>query len=98
MRSKLEVHLDILRALARYGPLKLTHIMYKTATNCRNLKTCLEFLIKQNLVEERAAGKKRVAYVITERGVTALKHLRQLETALDSLHGSALKLCGSPLL
>ena len=89
MRSKLEVHLDILRALARYGPLKLTHIMYKTATNCRNLKTCLEFLIKQNLVEERAAGKKRVVYVITERGMTALKHLRQLETALQIAYTTA---------
>ena len=44
------------------------------------------------------AGKKRVAYVITERGVTALKTPKELETTLDSLHGSALKLCGSPLL
>ena len=83
MRSKLEVHLDILRALARYGSLKLTHVMYETAINCRNLKTCLEFLIKQNLVEERAVGKKRTVYVITERGMTALEHLNQLETALQ---------------
>jgi predicted transcriptional regulator len=79
-RSKLEIHLDVLKALA-HGPLKITHIAYKTAINCKDLKQRLEFLIKQNLVEERAAGK-RTLYIITERGMTVLKNLRQLETAL----------------
>jgi len=82
-RSKLEIYLDVLKVLARHGPLKLTHITYKTASNCKNLKQCLEFLVEQNLVEIRAVGKKRIVYVITERGVTVLKYLRELETALQ---------------
>jgi len=64
-RSKLEMHVDILKVLAHRGPLKLTHIMYKANVNCSVLKQYLEFLLKQNLVEERTVGKQRVAYAIT---------------------------------
>ena len=80
-RSKLEVHLDVLKALTRYGPLKLTHIMYKTEVNCKDVKPCLEFLIKQNLVEEATVGKRSI-YRVTERGIAVLENLRKLENAL----------------
>jgi len=33
-RSKLEIHIDILRALAYHGRLKPTHITYKANVNC----------------------------------------------------------------
>ncbi|MBS7637167.1 hypothetical protein KEJ37_07575, partial [Candidatus Bathyarchaeota archaeon] len=52
-RSKMEIYFDILDVLVRYGPLKLTHIMYKANVNCDTFLKCINYLIKQGLVEER---------------------------------------------
>jgi Predicted transcriptional regulator len=86
-RSKLEMHVDILKVLARHGPLKLTHIMYKANVNCSVLRQYLNFLIQHNLVEEQTLHKKRhktsVVYAITERGRTVLKYFRDLNNALQ---------------
>lgn len=86
-RSKLEMYVDILKVLARHGPLKLTHIMYKANVNCTVLKQYLAFLVRQNLVEEQTIRKKRnktrVVYAITERGITVLKYFRELNSALQ---------------
>jgi len=85
-RSKLEMHVDILKVLARHGPLKLTHVMYKANVNCSVLRQYLDFLIQHNLVEEQTLHKKRnkvrVVYAITERGLTVLKYFRELNSAL----------------
>jgi len=77
-RSKLEMYVDILKVLAIRGPLKLTHIMYKANVNCSLLKEYLEYLIKQDLIEERTVGKKRVVFAITQRGITVLKYFKEL--------------------
>jgi len=86
-RSKLEMYVAILKALARHGPLKLTHVMYKANINCSVLKECLDFLIQQNLAEQQALHKKRnhetVVYAITERGLTVLKYFKELDSALQ---------------
>jgi predicted transcriptional regulator len=86
-RSKLEIHVDVLKVLARHGPLKLTHIMSKANVNCGALKQYLDFLIQHNLVEEQALHKKRtkitVVYAISERGLAALKYFRELDVALQ---------------
>jgi len=87
-RSKLEMYVDILKVLSQRGPLKLTHIMYKANVNCSVLKQYLEFLIQQNLVEQRTVGKKRVVYAITQRGITVLKHFRELKTVLPIIEES----------
>lgn len=87
-RSKLEMYIDILRVLANRGPLKLTHIMYKANVNCSVLKGYLDFLIKQNLVEERIIGKRRVVYAITPRGITVLKYFRELKKVLPIVEES----------
>ena len=81
-RSKLEMYIDILRVLAQRGPLKLTHVMYKANVNCSVLKEYLDFLIQQNLVEERTVGKKRNVYALPERGLKVLKYFRELRTML----------------
>ena len=81
-RSKLEMYVDILKVLAHRGPLKLTHIMYKANVNCSVLKEYLDFLIKQNLVEERNIGKRRSVYMVTQRGITVLKYFRELKQVL----------------
>jgi predicted transcriptional regulator len=49
-RSKLEMYVDILKVLVHWGPLKLTHVMYKADVNCSVLEEYLDFLIKQGLV------------------------------------------------
>ena len=91
-RSKLEMYVDILKVLSHRGPLKLTHIMYKANVNCSVLKQYLDFLIQQTLVEERTLGKKRTVYAITERGITVLKHFRELKTVLPLIEEDNRKL------
>lgn len=81
-RSKLEMYIDVLTVLSQRGPLKLTHIMYKSNLNCSVLKGYLEFLIKQELIEERIIGKSRIIYAITQRGKTVLKAFTELKQAL----------------
>lgn len=81
-RSKLEMHIDILKALARQGPLKLSHIMYKARMKCNILKQYLDFLIQQDLVRAQTLGKRRIVYAITERGLTVLKQFGELNVNL----------------
>lgn len=81
-RSKLEMYIDVLQVLAHNGPLKLTHVMYKANVNCSVLKDYLDFLIEHNLVEERPRGKSRVIYAVTQRGISVLKHFRELKRIL----------------
>jgi len=86
-RSKLELHIDVLKALACHGRLKLTHVMYKAGVNFGVLKQCLNLLIQHNLVEEHTLHKKRhktkVVYAITEKGLTALKNALEINNALQ---------------
>ena len=81
-RSKLEMYVDILQVLSHRGPLKLTHVMYKANVNCKVLKEYLDFLIKQDLIEERPVGKNRTVFAITQRGITVLKYFRELKQVL----------------
>ena len=86
-RSKLEIYVDILRVLARHGPLKLTHIMYKSNVNCTLLKQFLDSLAEQNLIEEQIISKrktKKIVYAITERGRTALNYFKEIAVALKT--------------
>lgn len=84
-RSKLEIHIAILRALAYHGKLKPTHITYKANVNCSALKECLDFLIERNLIKEQSINRKRKTrkvYAITELGLTALRNVKEINSAL----------------
>lgn len=85
-RSKMEMYIDILKVMAKNGPLKLTHVMYKANVNCSVLKQNLEFLIQQNLIEEQITVKKRnktkISYAITARGRTVIKYFNEVNRAL----------------
>ena len=84
-RSKLEIHIDILRALAYHGRLKPTHITYKANVNCSALKECLSFLLERNLVKEQTINKKRKrrkVYAITDLGLTALRNVKEINKSL----------------
>jgi predicted transcriptional regulator len=85
-RSKLEIHIDILRALAYHGRLKPTHITYKANVNCSALKECLSFLLQRNLVKEQIISKKRKKrklYSITDLGLTALRNVKEINKSLQ---------------
>jgi predicted transcriptional regulator len=85
-RSKLEIHIDILRALAYHGRLKPTHITYKANVNCSALKECLSFLLERNLVKEQIISKKRKkrrVYSITDLGLTALRNVKEINKSLQ---------------
>jgi|SRR5665647_2616975 len=81
-QSKLEMYVAILIVLAHWGPLKSTHIMCKADVNYSVLNDCLDFLIKQGLIEERTIKNKRIVFAVTERGITVLKYFRELMQAL----------------
>ena len=78
-RSKLEMYIDVLDILAFKGPLKLTHIMYKSNLNFNVLKEQLDFLIKNSLVEERIVKRGRVVYALTQKGTSVLKAFREIK-------------------
>ena len=82
-RSKMEMEVDILKILAQKGPLKLTHIMYKTNVNCNVLNTKLEFLIGQGLIEVRKVGRGSHVYLITGSGLTLLKSWKEVKQLLQ---------------
>jgi predicted transcriptional regulator len=84
-RSKLERYVDILKVLAHTGPLKLTHIMYKSNFNGNILKDYLDFLIKQGLVEERTVKKKHTVFAVTQRGITVVKHFQELSQEISAI-------------
>jgi predicted transcriptional regulator len=81
-QSKLETHIAILIVLAHWGPLKSTHIMYKADVNYSVLKDCLDFLIKQGMIEEQTIKNKRRVFAVTQSGINVLKYFRELIQAL----------------
>jgi len=97
-RSKLEIHIAILRALAYHGRLKPTHITYKANVNYSALKECIDFLMERNLIKEQSINKRRQTrkiYAITDLGLTALRNVKEINNALhlfDELDVSGLEL------
>jgi predicted transcriptional regulator len=76
------MYVDILKVLVHWGPLKLTHVMYKANLNCSVLKEYLGFLIKQELIEEKTIKRERKFYAITQRGIIVLKQFKSLKVVL----------------
>jgi IclR helix-turn-helix domain. len=76
-RSKLEIHLDILKALATTAPLMLTQIEDQVKLNRSSLREKLGFLIKQEVVEQQTIEKTNIVFAITERGIAVLKYFKQ---------------------
>jgi predicted transcriptional regulator len=88
-RSKLEQNVAILKVLAYEGPMRYTHIMYKTNINCAVLKEYLKSMAERNLIEKRDVterhnpSNKHEVFAITQHGVTALKRFNDLNQALQ---------------
>jgi len=84
-RSKLETHVDTLKVLAQTGPSKLTQISNRANVNNSVLRTDLEFLIKQGLIEEQAIKKQSGFFAITQRGINVLKYFHEIPQILPSV-------------
>lgn len=72
-RSKLELYEDILQALAK-RPLSIDAIAFNCDMDCVNLLARLDFLMKNEIVQERAYPRKTV-YAITARGLAIYRTL-----------------------
>ena len=81
-RSKMEMHLDILKILAQKGPLKLTHIMYKANLSYTLLCKYLDLLLSSNLVKYRQEDK---TYELTKRGELYLDHYAEYKIVESAL-------------
>jgi predicted transcriptional regulator len=78
------MYVDILKALGQKGPSKPTQIMYEANVDFSVLKDYLSFLIKQGLIEERAAGKGKAVYANTTRGMSVLRFFGEPTMALST--------------
>ncbi len=81
-RSKIELFVSTLEALAYYGPVKITKITYKAKMNCSPLKAILCDLIQKDLVEERTVEKDKVVYAATSKARTILFYFKELKEML----------------
>jgi len=88
-RSKIEICIEILSILSQRGLSRITHIMYNTNTNCTLLKEIMVFMIKQNLVEAKNVGKDRVAYCVTQRGISILNAFKELNQILPLVENNS---------
>jgi len=75
-RSKLEIYLDILRAIKR-GVNKPTRIMYRTNLSWKPLQTILESMANQDLIRPIEVNKRR-KYAITQKGENALGYFEEM--------------------
>jgi predicted transcriptional regulator len=89
-RSKLELYEDILTALAE-KPLTLDAVAYRCKMDCVLLNQRLDFLMKNNLIEEKLSNAKKL-YALTRRGtaifktLTLAKRLEKLQTATKTVN------------
>ena len=78
-RSKLETYLYVLKVLINNGPSKISRIAKISNLNSEVLTEYLDFLIKQNSVEERTFGSENAVFAITQHGISLLKYFGQLK-------------------
>ena len=80
-RSKLEISLEILRAVNR-GENKPTRIMYRTNLSWIPLKQIFESLITQGLMEEIELSKRK-EYAITQKGKKVLTYFEGMTRLIE---------------
>lgn len=82
-RSKMEVKIDIMQAIAE-GAGRPTHIMYRSNLSWAVMRSFIRLLESQGLVlSSRVEGKKN--YVLTEKGERVLKTYTSVRNQLESL-------------
>ncbi len=80
-RSRIERYLDILRVVAKHGPIKQTHIMYKANLSWIELKNSLEHLMKLKFIKE-TDDSSGFLYSISETGISTILNYDNIESTL----------------
>jgi predicted transcriptional regulator len=86
-RSKLEIYLDVLKAIGA-GSEKPTHIMYKANLSWVVLRGCLQNLKDQGLVVESAVDDGRTVYHLTNKGFELLNQFLSIRDELSFMTNS----------
>ncbi|VVB59641.1 Winged helix-turn-helix [uncultured archaeon] len=83
-RTKVQIYLDILRAVRRAnGRLRKTHIVYKANLTHTRVQPYLDFLLSKGfLIEEKNSS--QTFYVITEKGLDFLAEAGKLKEISDA--------------
>lgn len=82
-RSKLEVKIDIMQAIAD-GSGRPTHIMYRSNLSWAVMRSVMKNLEQQGLVISREVEGRR-NYVLTDRGMRVLQTYHTVKNQLESL-------------
>lgn len=80
-RSKLQVNLEILKALVENGKLNPTYITYNAYVNNKSVNECLKFLLENDLVQE-LENQNRRKFEITNRGIKAVNIANKIDKVL----------------
>ncbi len=86
-RSKLEIYLDVLKAIGA-GSQKPTHIMYKANLSWVVLRGCLQNLKEQGLVTESSVDDGRTIYNLTNKGFELLNQFLSIRDELSFMTNS----------
>ena len=78
-QTKLETYVDILKTLARRGPLKNSNLAGELDIDTTQMKSYVNFVLKLGLVDECRVGDQRVVYSVTQRGIAVLRHFGELK-------------------
>lgn len=81
-RSKMEMYVSILEALAYNGPSQITRITYTAKMNFSQLKPIVDDLIQKKLIEEKKLRKNRIVYSPTPKARTILSYFNELKEML----------------
>jgi len=77
-RSRIERCLDILKVVARFGPIKQTHIMYKANLSWTELKRDIENLKRLKMITEIDEDG-NLLYAISESGLSTIYNYEKIE-------------------
>ncbi len=82
-RSKLEVKIDIMQAIAD-GSGRPTHIMYRSNLSWAVMRSVMKVLEQQQLVISREVEGRR-NYILTEKGTRVLQTYHTVKSQLESI-------------
>ncbi|MFQ6134531.1 MAG: winged helix-turn-helix domain-containing protein [Nitrososphaerales archaeon] len=94
-RSRIERYLDILKVVARHGPIKQTHIMYKANLSWMELKRSLEHLTKSKMITE-IDDSSGLLYAISETGLSTIYNYEKVEKILTGKDDQTILTSASP--
>lgn len=79
-RGKIEVYLDVLKAVESEGYVGPTRLMYLSNLPLASLKQILKSLIGKGLVDELKISDRRRTYRLTEKGRKAVEALEEVNS------------------